>query len=43
MFRETLDPGAATILMKLGDVGGREGGFGYRTTAGGNTDHSGWQ
>ena len=36
MFRETLDPGAATILMKLGDVGGREGGFGYRTSAGGN-------
>jgi fibronectin type 3 domain-containing protein len=36
MFRETLDPNARTLIMKLGDVGGREGGFGIRSATGGS-------
>ena len=36
MFRESLAAGARTVLMKLGDTGGREGGFGVRSTTGGS-------
>lgn len=36
MFRESLAPGARTALMKLGDVGSREGGFCFRSTTGGS-------
>jgi len=36
MFRESLAAGARTALMKLGDVGSREGGFCYRSTTGGS-------
>ncbi|GGA98307.1 RICIN domain-containing protein [Puia dinghuensis] len=36
MIRETLDPGASTLVMKVGDVGWREAGFGTRSTTGGS-------
>jgi len=35
MIRESLDPDAKMLVMKLGDVGGREAGFGTRSTTGG--------
>jgi len=36
MARESLDPSARTFVMKRGDVGWREGGYGSRSTAGGS-------
>ncbi|HWK06997.1 MAG TPA: T9SS type A sorting domain-containing protein [Puia sp.] len=36
VFRESLDPGAKTQVMKLGDVGFREAHFGTRATTGGS-------
>ncbi|GGA98297.1 cellulose binding domain-containing protein [Puia dinghuensis] len=35
MIRESLDPGATTLIMKVGDVGWREAAFGARSTTGG--------
>jgi hypothetical protein len=35
MIRESLTPDAKMLIMKLGDVGGREAGFGTRSTTGG--------
>ncbi len=36
MIRETLNPNAKTFVMKLGDAGWRQAGFGSRTTTGGS-------
>ena len=36
MARESLDPSAKTYVMKRGDVGWRQAGYGSRTTPGGN-------
>jgi hypothetical protein len=36
MMRETLAPDSPTLVMKLGDIGARQAGFGTRSTAGGN-------
>jgi regulation of enolase protein 1 (concanavalin A-like superfamily) len=36
MIRESLDPNAKAFIMKLGDVGLRQAGFGKRTTTGGS-------
>lgn len=36
MIRESLAANASTLVMKLGDVGWREAGFGARTTTGGS-------
>ncbi|TDX02098.1 cellulose binding domain-containing protein [Dinghuibacter silviterrae] len=36
MFRESLASNARMVLMKLGDTGGREGGFAYRSGTGGS-------
>ncbi|SKC54198.1 RICIN domain-containing protein [Ohtaekwangia koreensis] len=34
MIRETLDPAAKTLIMKLGDAGWRQAGFGSRSSSG---------
>jgi hypothetical protein len=36
MMRESLEPNARTLVMKLGDVGARQAGFGTRSSAGGS-------
>lgn len=36
MIRESLDPGASTLFMKVGDVGWRQAGFGTRSSTGGS-------
>ena len=41
MIRESLSPGAATLVMKLGDAGWREAGFGTRSTTGGSMTYVG--
>jgi regulation of enolase protein 1 (concanavalin A-like superfamily) len=41
MIRETLAAGAKTLVMKLGDAGWREAGFGTRSTTGGSMAYVG--
>ncbi len=41
MIRESLDPGAKTLFMKLGDAGARQAAFGARTATAGNMTWTG--
>ena len=41
MMRESLDPNARTLVVKLGDVGARQAGFGTRSSTGGEMNWTG--